>query len=168
MSPFRALATAAAAGLLLAGCSIAEEHTARLATVPVETRCVATEATSADARPPALTLVRPWFGGGDLWVALPDYPARAEGDTLVLRFPLVTLENGTPTGALGPPVVTATRRDAPGDAAVQVDEFTRAFGTGELVFWPASVAFPEAGCWTVAGSLGDRRVEFVVDIAEPD
>ncbi|WP_219415115.1 hypothetical protein [Pseudonocardia nigra] len=166
MPPFRAL-IGAAAFCLLAGCSIAEEHPAQLAAVPIEARCVETEASPPAGRPPALSLTRSWFGNGDLWVGLPDYPAKVDGEALVLRFPWVTFADGAPTATLGPPVVTATRRDAPGEATGRVEELSRAFGTGELVFWPASVTFPEAGCWTVTGTIDDRTVEFVVEVSEP-
>lgn len=131
-------------------------------------RCTETTATPPDGRPAVIAeTTRAWFGQGDLWVGLPDYPAITQGDSLVLRFPWVTVANGIPTSELGPPSVTASRSDAPGDATGQVGGFTRAFGTGELTFWPATMAFPAPGCWTVTGTLGATSVQFVVRVDRP-
>lgn len=145
--------------------------TARSAAPPAATtvpmRCTETTATPLDGRPSALAeTTAAWFGQGDLWVGLPDDPA-AQGDTLVLKFPIVTLADGEPTSDLGPPAVTATRADAPGDVTGSVGGFSRAFGTGELAFWPATVAFPAPGCWTVTSTIGATAVQYVVRVDRP-
>lgn len=173
MPPFRVLAAAAALALCT-GCTIAdtpagagrEPAQAPAVTAPAA-RCAETSSTPANARPPVLAeSTSPWLGQGDLWAAVPDYPANAnaDGSGLVLKFPLVTLANGTPTPALGPPAVSATRVDAPGDATGQVGGFASSFGAGALSFWPASVDLPAAGCWAITGTLGAAVVQFVVDV----
>lgn len=131
--------------------------------------CDRTNATPADARPPVLARsTRPWLGQGDLWTAIPDYPAVAgAGSALVLKFPVVTLTNGTPTSAMGPPTVSATRSDAPGQATGQVGGFARTYGSDALSFWPTVVEFPEAGCWTVTSTLGAAVVQFMVGVNRP-
>lgn len=169
MRPIRALA--AAAVLTLCGaCSIAEEPVgpAPPAVASVAAPCAETVATPTSARPRALAATTSaWYGVGDLWVGLPDYPPAAQGGALVLRFPVVTLSRGVPTEERGAPVVTASRIDAPGEAPGQVGAFSRAFGTDDLAFWPASVTFPGAGCWTVTALLGTASVQFTVSVEEP-
>lgn len=65
------------------------------------------------------------------------------------------------------PVVTASRTDAAGEAPGQVGAYARAFGTDDLAFWPASVAFPEPGCWTVTVLLGTASVQFTLSVEAP-
>jgi hypothetical protein len=159
---------AAAVMSICGGCSEAEPPPAASGAVP----CPETVATPPAARPAALaTTPSDWFGQGDLWVGLPDHPPTAQGDALVLKFPLVTLVKGVPTAAHGPPVVTAERTDAPAEtpdeAPGQVGGFAQAFGTGDLSFWPASVAFPSPGCWTVTGLLAAESVQFTVSVVPP-
>jgi hypothetical protein len=167
MPPFRALA-AAAVLMFSGGCSMAaEEPPEPPPAVAVAAPCVETVPTPAPARPPALHTTSAWFGQGDLWVGLPDYPPVPQGGALVLKFPVVTLADGEPTSERGAPVVTAVRADAAGEAPGQVGGFARAFGTEDLSFWPASVAFPEPGCWTVTGLLGAASVQFTVSVEEP-
>jgi hypothetical protein len=167
MPPFRAVA-AAALLLLCGGCSTAGEPPAPPPTVSVAAPCAETVATPTAARPGALAhTTSAWFGQGDLWMGLPDYPPIAQGGTLVLRFPVVTLTNGVPTSERGAPVVTAERTDAEGEAPGQIGGFSRAFGTDDLSFWPASVAFPDPGCWLVTGLLGAASVQFTVSVEEP-
>lgn len=166
MPPFRALA--AAALMLCGGCSIAEDAAVPPVAATVTAPCVETAPTPIEARPPSLAATTSaWFGQGDLWVGLPDYAPAEQGDALVLRFPFVTLTQGRPTAGRGAPIVTAARTDAPGEAPGQVGTFARAYGTDELSFWPASVAFPDAGCWTVTGLLGTDTVQFTVDVERP-
>ena len=167
MRPFRAL-PAAAALMLCGGCSTADEATEPPPAVSIAAPCTETVATPATARPPALAeSTSPWFGQGDLWVGLPDYPPTAQGEALVLRFPVVTLAGGVPTSQRGAPVVTASRTDAEGEAPGQVGEFSPTFGTHDLAFWPVSVAFPEPGCWEVTGTLGAASVQFTVSVEAP-
>jgi hypothetical protein len=167
MPPFRALA-AAATLTLCGGCSIAEEPAEPPAATSQAVHCSETPATPIRDRPPALAqTTSAWFGQGDLWVGLPDYPPVPQGDTLVLRFPVVTLAQGVPTATRGAPVVTAQRADAAGEAPGQVGGFGRAYGTETLSFWPASVAFPDPGCWTVTGLLGNAALQFTVEVERP-
>jgi hypothetical protein len=168
MPPFRALA-AAAVLVLSTACTIGSEGTEPVmlppTTASVTVHCTETSATPLDGRPAVLAdTTSSWFGQGDLWVGLPDYPAVEQGDSLALKFPWVTLADGATTSALGPPTVTGTRSDAPGDATGQLGGAARAFGTGDLSFWPATVAFPAPGCWTVTGVLGDAVLQFVVQV----
>ncbi len=152
---------------LCGGCSTAAEP-AELPPVTVPIRCAETVATPPTARPDALAgSTSNWFGLGDIWVGLPDYPPTRQGDALVLKFPLVTLVEGLPTASRGAPVVTAVRADAAGVAPGQVGGFAQAFGTADLSFWPASVAFPSPGCWTVTGRLAAEAVQFTVSVEEP-
>jgi hypothetical protein len=168
MPPFRALAAAAAAGVLflLAGCTIAEEATTRrAAAVSVQPPCEETRPTPGAQRPPVLAdRTSAWYGQGDLWVQLPDYAPEQHGDALMLKFPMVTLEDGVPTVARGAPVVSATSSDADGMTPGVVNFYTQTYGTGNLAFWPVSVAFPAPGCWTVTGRLGESTVLFTVDV----
>jgi hypothetical protein len=171
MPPFRALAVAAALSaavvLICGGCSTVEEP-AEPPPPPAAAPCVETTATPHAARPAALAATTSdWFGQGDIWVGLPDYPPAAQGDALVLRFPVVTLVDGVPTASRGAPIVTAVRADAAGQAPGQVGGFARAFGTGDLSFWPASVAFPSPGCWTITGLLAAESLQFTVSVEEP-
>jgi hypothetical protein len=167
MRPFRTLA-AATVSMLCAGCSMAEEPPAQPPALTVAAPCVETTATPTAARPRALAATTSaWYGDDDLWVGLPDYPPAAQGDALVLKFPVVTLADGVPTSERGAPVVTAVRADTAGEAPGQVGGFARAFGTDDLSFWPASVAFPHPGCWTVTGQLGTASVQFTVSVEEP-
>ena len=130
--------------------------------------CAETVATPPASRPAALAAIASdWFGQGDLWVGLPGHPPIAQGNALVLKFPVVTLAEGAPTASLGAPVVTAVRAGAAGEAPGQVGGFARAFGTGDLSFWPASVAFPSSGGWTVTGLLAAEAVQFTVSVEEP-
>jgi hypothetical protein len=170
MPPLRAVCVAAAL-LMATGCTMAGESAVPIAppaAASITVRCTETPATAPDGRPAVLAnSTSAWFGQGDLWVGLPDYPALVQGDTLVLRFPWVTLANGVATSALGSPAVSAHRSDGPGDAVGQVSASSRAFGTGELSFWPATVAFPSPGCWTVTGAFGATVVQFVVEVRRP-
>jgi hypothetical protein len=167
MPPFRAL-VAVAALTLCGGCSMAEEAPAPPATSSVAVSCTETTATPSADRPPVLAATTSsWVGQGDLWVGLPDYPPMVRGSTLVLRFPVVTLARGEPADTRGVPVITAARTDATGEAPGQVGAFSRAFGTDHLSFWPASVAFPDAGCWQVTSLLGPTAVHFTVDVERP-
>jgi hypothetical protein len=168
MPPFRTLA-AAAILTLCGGCSMAAEPSELPPpAVAVAAPCAETAATPTADRPPALAQTSsPWFGQGDLWVSLPDYAPTVQGETLVLRFPVVTLDDGVPTSERGAPVVTASRTDAQGEAPGQIGAFARAFGTDDLSFWPASVAFPDTGCWQVTGLLGAESVQFMVSVEEP-
>ena len=170
MPPLRALA-AGAVLVLCTGCAMASQPGAPVVppvAAPITVPCTETAATPSAARPPVLAgTTSAWFGQGDLWVGVPDHPAIVQGDSLVLKFPWVTLADGAPTSALGPPTVTATRSDAPGDAAGQIGGFAHAFGTGGLSFWPATVAFPAPGCWTVTGALGAAVLQFIVAVERP-
>ncbi|TQM06507.1 hypothetical protein [Pseudonocardia kunmingensis] len=167
MPSLRVLA-AAAALLLCGGCATTEAPPAAPAAAPAPAHCAETTATPTGERPPALaSSTSGWFGQDDLWVGLPDYPPAAQGDALVLRFPVVTLDDGAPTDERGAPVVTAERVDAAGEAPGQVGAFAHAYGTGELSFWPASVVFPDPGCWAVTGLLGTASLQFTVAVAAP-
>jgi hypothetical protein len=153
---------------LCGGCSTAGEPAEQLPPATAAAPCAETAATPPAARPPALAATTSaWFGQGDLWVGLPDYPPAAQGDALVLKFPVVTLVDGLPTASLGAPTVTAVRTDAAGEAPGQVGGFAQAFGTADLSFWPASVAFPAPGCWTITGLLAAESVQFTVSVEEP-
>lgn len=167
MPPFRALA-AAAALMLCGGCSLAEEPAAPRTAPAVTVPCTETTTTPIAERPPVLaSTTSSWYGQGDLWVGLPDYPPVVQGGTYVLRFPVVTLLQGQPTDERGAPVVTAERTDADGEAPGQIGTYSRAFGTDELSFWPASVAFPDLGCWEVTGLLGTASVQFTIAVERP-
>lgn len=167
MPPFRALAIAAAL-MLLAGCSGAGDSDATPTLAPPPAPCVETTATPIAARPPALAeTTSAWFGQGDVWVGLPDYPPAPQGDALVLRFPVVTLARGVPTSSRGAPVVSGTRTDAAGEAPGQIGGFSRAFGTDDLSFWPASVTFADAGCWSVTATLDTSAVSFTIAVERP-
>jgi hypothetical protein len=166
MPPFRTLAVAAVLALL-GGCSAAEERI-ELPPATVAAPCAETVATPPAARPAALAATTSnWYGQGDLWVALPDYPPIPQGGALVLKFPVVTLVDGVPTASRGAPAVTAVRADAAGEAPGQVGGFAQAFGTTGLSFWPASVALPSPGCWTINGVLAAELVQFTVSVEEP-
>jgi hypothetical protein len=169
MPPLRTLAAAAGTVLILCGgCSTAEDAQAPPTAPPVTVPCTETTATPVAERPPALAdTTSSWFGRGDLWVGLPDYPPVPQGSTLVLRFPVVTLAAGEPTDTRGAPIVTAERTDADGEAPGQIGTFAHAFGTNDLSFWPASVAFPDPGCWQVTALLGTASVPFTVAVEQP-
>lgn len=171
MASARALACAAAL-LVLGGCSIADEPADPPTTAPAVAAtapCAETPASPKGDRPRTLAgTTSSWSGRDDLWVGLPDYPpTTTPGQALLLRFPWVTLERGAPTAGRGAPAVSARRNDAPGEVAAVLGPYTRSFGTGDLAFWPASVEFPSAGCWTVTGRLASTTVEIVVDVTAP-
>jgi hypothetical protein len=169
MPPFRTLA-AAAILTFCGGCSMAAEpsESPQPPAITVAAPCAESVATPTADRPTALAQTSsPWFGQGDLWVSLPDYPPTVQGETLMLRFPVVTLDGGVPTSERGAPVVAASRTDAQGEAPGQIGTFARAFGTDDLSFWPASVAFPDPGCWQVTGLMGAESVQFMVSVEEP-
>ncbi|HLU56241.1 MAG TPA: hypothetical protein VKZ81_12335 [Pseudonocardia sp.] len=166
MRPIRALAATAAVAFA-AGCSTAADPTGMPAAA-VAAPCVETVATPAAQRPAALAgTTSNWYGEGDIWVAVPDYPPTRQGEALVLKFPVVTLVDGAPTASRGAPVITAVRVDAAGEAPGQVGGFAQAFGTSDLSFWPASVALPAPGCWRITGLLAAQAVEFTVWVEEP-
>jgi hypothetical protein len=167
MPSMRVLA-AAAALLLCGGCGAAEEPAAVPEAARAPAQCAETTASPTAERPPALaSSTSGWFGEDELWVGLPDYPPATQGDALVLRFPVVTLDDGEPTGERGAPVVTAERVDAAGEAPGQVGGFSHAYGTDGLAFWPASVVFPDPGCWAVTSLLGTASLQFTVAVAAP-
>jgi hypothetical protein len=171
-APAVAAVLAAAVMSICGGCSTAAERAEPPLAASGAAPCAETVATPPAARPAALAATTSdWFGQGDLWVGLPDHPPTAQGDALVLKFPVVTLVKGVSTAAHGPPVVTAERTGAPAEtpdeAPGQVGGFAQAFGTGDLSFWPASVAFPSPGCWTVTGLLAAESVQFTVSVEAP-
>jgi hypothetical protein len=157
----------AAVVLICGGCSTAADP-AELPRATAAAPCAETAATPPAARPAALTATTSdWFGQGDLWFGIPDHPPSAQGDTLVLKFPVVTLVDGMPTASRGAPTVTAARADSAGEAPGHVGGFAQAFGTADLSFWPASVAFPAPGCWTITGLLAAESLQFTVLVEEP-
>ena len=168
MPRFRAPAAVAAVLALCVGCATAEQSiTLPPASIAAAT-CTETAATPPAERPAALAATTSdWFGQGDIWVGLPDHVPTQQGDALVLEFPVVTLVGGLPTSSRGAPAVTAVRTDAPGEAPGQVGGFAQAFGTDDLSFWPASVAFPTPGCWSVTGLLAAESVQFTVSVEAP-
>jgi hypothetical protein len=164
------IALAMVAGLLLLCCGCATAEPATLAPVgtPAPANCAETEATPASARPEVLaTSTNLWFGADDLWVGLPDHAPTAQGDELVLKFPWVTLERGDPTSEMGPPQVSATRTGVATPVPASIGAYSETYGTGKLSFWPATIEFPGAGCWTVTGALGTTTVQFVVRVTAP-
>jgi hypothetical protein len=164
------IARAVVAGTLLAccGCATAEPSAVAPVGAAVPIACTETAATPGGERPPVLaSTTGSWYGSADLWVGLADHPPTKQGDRLVLKFPWVTLQDGKPTAALGPPQVAATRTGVVTPVAAGFGQHTRSFGTGGLSFWPAALEFPEGGCWTVTGRFGDTTVEFVVQVDEP-
>jgi hypothetical protein len=166
MKPVR---VALAAGLLLTACGTAPEQAvmAPLVTSAPPT-CEETTATPAADRPEMLaTTTGSWYGAADLWVGLPEHPATVEGGALVLRFPWVTLDEDAPTSELGAPQVSATYAGAPAPIPATFADYARTFGTGGLAFWPATITFPDPGCWTVTGRLAETTVEFTVDVTAP-
>jgi hypothetical protein len=166
MRSFRAL-TAAAVLTLCGGCSVAGGP-AELPAAAVAAPCAETAPTPPPERPPALAAnTSNWYGQGDLWVALPDYPPVPQGDALVLKFPMVTLVDGLPTASRGVRPYGGDGGCAAGEAPGQVSGFAQAFGTTDLSFWPASVAFPSPGCWTVTGLLAAESVQFTLSVEEP-
>jgi hypothetical protein len=155
--------------MLCGGCSTADDgERAELPAADIAAPCAVTAATPPAERPAALAATTiEWFGRGGLWVGLPDYPPTKQGDTLVLKFPVVTLLDGVPTASRGAPAVTAVRADAAGEAPGQVGGSAEAFGTNEFTFWPAAVTFPAPGCWTITSALAAESVQFTVSVREP-
>jgi hypothetical protein len=164
------IAFATVAGLLLmcCGCATAEPATVAPVGAPPAANCIETEATPASARPAVLaTSTNLWFGTDDLWVGLPDHAPAVQGDKLVLKFPWVTLRGDDPTPDMGLPQVSATRAGAATPVPASFGVYSQTYGSGKLSFWPATIEFPEAGCWTVTGALGDTTVQFVVKVTGP-
>lgn len=164
------IALAAVAGLVLlcCGCSTAEPATLQTATAAAPMNCAETAATPAGERPPLLAgTTGSWFGASDLWVGLPDHPAAVTGEAIVLKFPWVTLNPDQPTSELGVPLVGATKPGVVTPVPASFGTYTQSYGTGGLAFWPATIEFPEEGCWTVTGSLGATTVQFVVKVTAP-
>src|SRR5690349_3269029 len=84
------IALAAVVGLVLlcCGCSTAEPRALETAAATAPVNCAETVATPAGSRPaPLATSTGSWFGTSDLWVGLPDHPASAQGEAIVLKFP---------------------------------------------------------------------------------
>jgi hypothetical protein len=154
--------------LLFAGCSTASP-TAMAAPVGVaKPVCTKTAATPAGQRPAVLAdTTGSWYGVYDLWVGLPERAAAASGETIELKLPWVTLSGQKPSPDMGLPQVSAVRSDGPSPVTATFAEYSRTFGTGSLAFWPSTLTFPDAGCWTVTGRLKDTTVEFVVDVKAP-
>ncbi|WP_214405481.1 hypothetical protein [Pseudonocardia lacus] len=164
------IALAAVAGfvLLCCGCSTVEPAALETAAAAAPMNCAETPATPAGSRPALLAATTGlWFGASDLWVGLPDHPAAVEGETIVVKFPWVTLQTDAPTSALGAPLVTASKPDTVTPVQASFGSYTQSFGTGGLAFWPATIEFPSPGCWTVTGNLGATTVEFVVKVTAP-
>jgi hypothetical protein len=163
------VATVAAAGLLLTACQTAAEQTGMTPLITsAPPTCTETAATPAAGRPDMLaTTTGSWYGATDLWVGLPEHPATVEGDALVLKFPWVTLDGDEPTSELGAPQVSASSTDTPAPIPATFADYARTFGTGDLAFWPATIKFPSAGCWTVTGQLAETTVQFTVEVAAP-
>jgi hypothetical protein len=160
-----ALAIAAGVLLLCCGCSTAEPAAVAPVGVSAATNCTETEPTPAGLRPPVLTSTTlRWFGTSDLWVGLPDHAGTPQGDRIVLKVPWVTLQADQPTSALGAPQVSATRAGLMTPVAASLGAYSQAYGTGGLAFWPATIEFPGAGCWTVTGRFGPTTVEFVIKV----
>jgi len=151
---------------VLAGCSVATDASGPASVSAASAPCVETDPSSPSGLPAVFEgLTTSWFGQNDLWVGLPDYEPIAQNGALVLRFPWVTLAEGTPSKSGGPPAVVANNTDDAGGVTGEVGDYATAYGTGGLAFWPAEVSFPNEGCWTVTGTYGDTTVAFSVDVA---
>jgi hypothetical protein len=159
---------AAGAVLFLAGCG-ATEPQATAASVPAaKPVCTKTAATPAGQRPAVLAgTTGSWYGSGDLWVGLPDRAAGTSGGTIELKSPWVTLDGNKPSQDMGLPEVSAARAGASDAVRATFTDYARAFGTGDLAFWPSTLALPEPGCWTVTGRLKNTTIQFVVDVKAP-
>lgn len=167
MRTLRAIAGVGAL-LLLTGCGTAGQVAAAAPIGAAEPVCAKTAATPAGQRPAVLAgTTGSWYGAGDLWVGLPDRPAGTDGEAIELRSPWVTLDRDKPSQDMGLPEVSATRTDGPGPVPATFAGYARAFGTGDLAFWPSTIEFPEAGCWTVTGHLKATTVQFTVDVKAP-
>jgi hypothetical protein len=163
MRAFRAIAGLSAV-LVLAACGSGDQSAA-LAPVAVKPVCAKTAATPANQRPAVLaSTTGSWYGSGDLWVGLPDRPAATNGAAVELKFPWVTLDGDKPSQGMGLPEVSASRAGGSDAVKATFTDYARAFGTGDLAFWPSTLNFPEAGCWTVTGRLKSTTVQFVVDV----
>lgn len=153
--------------LLLGGCGAVQQATAE-APVVAKPVCSPTAATPASARPKVLAgSTGSWYGSADLWVGLPDHPATVNGNMIELKFPWVTLDQDTPSQALGAPEVSAARTNPSTPVAATFSGYARAFGTGNLAFWPATIDFPAPGCWTVTGRMKSTTVQFVIEVKSP-
>ncbi|MCO1661071.1 hypothetical protein [Pseudonocardia humida] len=164
------IALAAVAGLVLlcCGCSTSQPEALQTAAAAAPMNCTETVATPAGSRPALLaTSTGSWFGAADLWVGLPDHPAATQDESIVLKFPWVTLQGDEPTSALGVPQVSAIRPGLMTPVPASFGPYSQSYGTGGLAFWPATIEFPSPGCWTVSGSLGPTTVEFVVRVSPP-
>jgi hypothetical protein len=163
MRAFRAIAGLSAV-LIVAGCGTTDQSVA-LTPAAVKPVCSKTAATPANQRPAVLaSTTGSWYGSGDLWVGLPERPAATNGPAVELKFPWVTLDGAKPSQAMGLPEVSASRAGESSPVKATFADYARAFGTGDLAFWPSTLNFPEAGCWTVTGRSKTTTVQFVVDV----
>jgi hypothetical protein len=154
--------------LLLAACGVAQEAAVAPPVALPKPTCTKTAATPGAQRPALLAgTTGSWYGSADLWVGLPDHPATAHEGSIELRFPWVTLAGDKPSQDIGKPEVSAARSGAPNPVTATFTAYSRAFGTGNLAFWPSAIEFPDAGCWTVTGRLKNTTVQFVVDVKAP-
>jgi hypothetical protein len=159
---------AASAVLFLAGCGAAEPQATATPVAAAKPGCTKTAATPAGQRPAVLAgTTGSWYGSGDLWVGLPDRAAGTSGGTIELKSPWVTLDGVKPSKDMGLPEVSAARAGASDAVRATFTDYARAFGTGDLAFWPSTLALPEAGCWTVTGRLKNTTIQFVVDVKAP-
>jgi hypothetical protein len=167
MRVFRAIAGLSAV-LFLAACGTAVPQVAAAPVGVAKPPCTKTAATPANQRPAVLAgTTGSWYGSGDLWVGLPDHAAGASGGNIELKFPWVTLNGDKPSQDMGLPEVSAAETGAAKTVNASFSDYARAFGTGDLAFWPSTLEFPEPGCWTVTGRLKSTTVQFVVDVKAP-
>jgi hypothetical protein len=154
--------------LFLAGCGSAAPQAAAAPLGAAKPACTKTAATPGNQRPAVLaSTTGSWYGSGDLWVGLPDRAAGASGGTVELKFPWVTLNGDKPSQDMGLPEVSAAQTGTSAAVKATFSDYARAFGTGDLAFWPSTLEFPEPGCWTVTGRLKSTTVQFVVDVKAP-
>ena len=125
--------------------------------------CPATLPMSPDSYPKALREQEgktTWYGEGPLWVDLAGfYDAGQVGDTVVARHAWWTFDAaGEATLGSGPPKVTATRLDGPGQKVATV----RRRADPALPYWPTRLTYPDVSCWLVTGELDGTVVRVVV------
>jgi hypothetical protein len=118
---------------------------------------------SPDSYPDALRKEKgksTWYGEGPLWVDLAGfYDAAQVGDTVVARHAWWTVDAaGEATLETGPPTVTATRIDGPGEKVATV----RRHADPPPSYWPTRLTFPDVSCWLVTGELDGTVVRVVV------
>jgi hypothetical protein len=115
----------------------------------------------------------PWYGVGDLWIAMwwagseasrEHLATRGPDGVLTIKYGSVTLYRSEPSRHRGKPKLRVRRLDQKGVGEGDVGPYARPSSERQPGFWPTTIAFPHAGCWLVNESTDDSTVRLVLKV----